>query len=301
MMWVARAKPGILTHPRYSLFKLLLHSALSMLLQAPPKTSYDLNFRCFGFPIRVSPWFWLGACFFGYGLTQSFDRMFEDASPGPLPLLLLWVGCMFLSILIHELGHALAYRRYGIESSIVLYHFGGLAIPGRSSDFSGRSASSLSPQQRMWVSFAGPLLQIASAIAITASFKLFGSGLSFAKDGMVYSSSLWPIDLIPGFTDGTPINSPGLYALLIFYLLPSFLWALLNLLPVWPLDGGQIAGSIVQLRGGPPTLPIQISLVTAIGIAVYAFSNGQTYLALMFAMLGFSSYQMLEQFRGRGY
>ena len=272
-----------------------------MLLQAPPETPYDLNFRCLGFPVRVSAWFWLGALMFGYSLTLGMNRLFQGSGPGQLPLLLVWMGCLFLSILVHELGHALAFRRYGIESSIVLYHFGGLAIPGRSTRSPGRSAGSLSPKEDIVVALAGPGLQIASALLVTAIIKFSGYGLSFTQDGMVYGFGLWPMDLIPGFSDGAPIDSPGLFALVMLYLMPSFLWALLNLLPVLPLDGGRVVNAIVQSRRGPRALSIQISLITAVGVAVYAYGNGDTYLAMMFAMLAFSSYQMLQPHGGNGY
>lgn len=265
------------------------------MLQAPPPTPYDLNFNCLGFPVRISSWFWLGAVLFGFSFTRSLDQRFAESSPGQLPLMLVWTACLLLSILIHELGHALAFRRYGIESSIVLYHFGGLAIPNHSS-FGGASSGDLTPKQDMWVSFAGPLLQIASAVVITAVVKALGYGLSYTDDEWVYSMNLWPIDLIPGFVDGEPLDSPGLYALLTFYLVPSFLWSLLNLVPVFPLDGGQICQSIVEIQGRPRTLSLQISLATAAIIAAYGFTNGQTYLGFMFAMLGITNYQLLQQY-----
>ncbi len=103
-----------------------------MLLQEPPETPYDLRFQLLGFPVRVSWTFWLGAVVFGYEFARQIDFIAMAAglnSPGAGPLLLLWILCLLVSILIHELGHALAFRQFGIQSSIVLYHFGGLAIP----------------------------------------------------------------------------------------------------------------------------------------------------------------------------
>ena len=88
---------------------------------------------CSDFPVRVSWTFWLGAIVFGYEFAQQIDIIAVAAGLiqprqsgrccccGRL--------CLLVSILIHELGHALAFRQFGIQSSIVLYHFGGLAIP----------------------------------------------------------------------------------------------------------------------------------------------------------------------------
>ena len=268
------------------------------MLQAPDVTPYDLHFQVLGFPVRISAWFWLGATFFGFALAKGLDDLFEQDSPGRLPLLLLWNACLLVSIVIHELGHALAFRRFGIESSIVLYHFGGLAIPERSSDFRGRNASSLSPKEDLIVAFSGPLLQVVSGLLVWGVIKISGHGLSFTG---YYPMPLWPFDLIPGFTSGESIERPILYSLLVFYLLPSFLWALLNLIPVLPLDGGRICSAIVQWNNGSLSLSFQISLITAIVVAVYAYSNGDTYLAMMFALFGYNNYQRLEQFGGRSF
>ena len=67
-----------------------------------------------------------------------------------MPYLVLWIICVFVSILIHEMGHVLMGRLFGAEGHIVLYSFGGLAIGSK------RLADRW---QRIAVSFAGPLAQ----------------------------------------------------------------------------------------------------------------------------------------------
>src|SRR5205807_2354897 len=78
---------------------------------------------------------------------------------------LIWVACMFVSILVHELGHVIAGRLFGTNGHIVLYGFGGLAI--------GSSALT-NRWKRIFVYFAGPL----------AGFILFGLVWAFAKYGL---------------------------------------------------------------------------------------------------------------------
>ena len=51
------------------------------------------------------------------------------ASAGGILQLLVWVAVVFVSILFHELGHALAFRFYGQPSRIVLYMAGGMTVP----------------------------------------------------------------------------------------------------------------------------------------------------------------------------
>ena len=77
-----------------------------MLLQAPDESPYDIRFDLFGFSTRISWTFWLTAAVLGYSLCQFTDMSFAPNSPGAFALLFIWAGCMGLSILIHELGHA---------------------------------------------------------------------------------------------------------------------------------------------------------------------------------------------------
>ncbi|MGI9473155.1 MAG: site-2 protease family protein, partial [Rubripirellula sp.] len=156
-----------------------------MLLQEPAQSPYDLRFNLFGFSVRIAWTFWLAGLVFGFSLARYLDEgVFATVSPGLLPLLLLWTLCLLVSILIHELGHAFAFRRYGIESTIVLYHFGGLAIPTDS--FSpGRSYQQLTPKQDILVSLAGPIAQMLSALVVIGAVKAAGY-------------SLWVFTIMPG-------------------------------------------------------------------------------------------------------
>ena len=108
--------------------------------QPPPQTRYDLNFTLFGFPVRVSPLFWVMALLFGLGLRGFWQ-------------ILIWIIVVFFSILLHELGHGIAMRLYGQESYIVL-HFGGVAVP-TSSRWGGPASRTTTEQ--VVISLAGPL------------------------------------------------------------------------------------------------------------------------------------------------
>ncbi len=267
-----------------------------MLLQEPAESPYDVRFELFGFPIRIAWTFWLGAVVFGYGLVDGIDRMLGMESPGRFPLLALWGGCVLVSILIHELGHAFAFRACGLESSVILYHFGGLAVPRGS--FAGRrgvTTSSLSSGQDLMIAAAGPVAQILSAVLLVGVVKAFGYrviAFAFLPGGL---------DRIPGVLEGNPIESGALFALLAFYIFPSVLWALLNLIPVWPLDGGRILRSIVLIFGGRTELSLWISLIAAALMAVYGFQARQLFLGILFLSLAISNYQMLQMHGGWRY
>jgi Zn-dependent protease len=270
-----------------------------MLLQEPGHSPYDLRFQLLGFPVRICWTFWLAGLVFGYQFARGMDARFEildpGSSPGFAPLLLLWTVCLLVSILIHELGHAVAYRRYGIEASVVLYHFGGLAIP--TSSFSpGRGFGMLSPKQSIWVSVAGPLAQIASAVLLVAAVK--AAGYRVTAFAMMPGP---PFYKIPGVLQGAEIEIPGLFALVAFYIFPSVLWALLNLIPVLPLDGGNIMRSIVQLTGGNVSQALWVSVIAGGLMAAYGFSIDHHYMGLLFLVLAVSNFQALQQTGGTHY
>lgn len=292
-----------------------------MFLAEPQRTPYDLHFQIFGFEIRVSPFFWLLAAVLGWSWSHAYDnrlagyetvslqvaelpdtpehqvlQSLADSNPGAGALLLIWISAVFLSILIHELGHAFAMRYYGIHSSVVLYHFGGLAIPDSAGSF-GRGRRSDSKDQIV-ISIAGPAAQLLLAVLLVLITQASGYALSSFPFpfGIPFLESAIPLDA------GKPISSMPLLALLHFTILPSVFWAFLNLLPVYPLDGGQISREVFAIFSPSDGIKNSLLLSVATGgaVAIYFLMNNQTMAAMMFGMLAFSSYQVLQAYSGRG-
>jgi membrane-associated protease RseP (regulator of RpoE activity) len=80
-----------------------------------PPAKGELRFNLLGFPVRVQPFFWLTAVFLG-------------ASAGGPAHIGTWVAVVFVSVLVHELGHAMAARLFGSPARIMLYGLGGLTV-----------------------------------------------------------------------------------------------------------------------------------------------------------------------------
>jgi Zn-dependent protease len=189
------------------------------MFQEPQHTQFDLKWWMFGIHFRVHPFFWLFSAMLGWWMVEALGLQF----------LLVWVLCVFVSILLHEMGHVFAMRLFGGDGHIVLFAFYGLAIPNRT--FPSR-------WQRIFVSFAGPLAQ----------FILFG--LLKVLDWQLRSSGTF-------FT-----LHPLVRAVLVFLLDINWYWPLLNLLPIWPLDGGQISRELfVWLL---PSRGVRASLILSI-------------------------------------
>ncbi len=253
-----------------------------MFLSEPGQTGYDIQFNLFGFPVRVHPLFFLGPLLFGRGLIEG---------QGNIGISLLVVTLVFfVSILLHELGHALAFRLFGIDSRIVLHWMGGLAIPDRGS-WNSREVS-LTPNQQMIVSVAGP------AANVVLAFAMIGVGLAIG--GRLGRLEFLPIP-VANLAGSTFAKGEYLQLFFIAMSLLNLLWAVLNLVPIFPLDGGQIARAFmlkIDPRDG-----LQNSLYLSIGVAalacVYAMSTENIFLAIFCGYLAYESWQSLQRLSGR--
>lgn len=244
-----------------------------MFLVDPPPTAADLRFRLFGFPIRVTPWFWLAAVLLSVR---------GDTSPEAV---LTWVAVVFVSILVHELGHAFAIRFFGGESRITLYHFGGLAMD----DHVDRSA-----REQIIISLAGPVAGFLLAGVVVVILAATGHLAGF-RLGLI-PIQYWAYDAEGA---GFPLRD-RLVGHLLFV---NFAWGLVNLLPIYPLDGGRISREIfVEVNAGRGVVQsLWLSVIAAAAFAVYTlFTWGGLFVPIMFGMLAFSSYQMLQAYTGRG-
>jgi stage IV sporulation protein FB len=251
------------------------------LFQPPPLTRYDLRFRFAGVPVRVHPLFWLMALLFG-------------ASAGSLVNLLVWIVVLFISILGHELGHAFAMRMYGIDSRIVLHLAGGLTIPESVRWGSRRASVSLGSTQSMIVSFAGPF----------AGFLLAGLVILavVASGGSVFISKLFGVIPLP--MAQLPVSSYVANLVVMTFLWINVFWGLINLMPVYPLDGGDIAReALVRMdpRRGLRT-SLLVSAVAGLIIALLGLTLFHSmYIAFLFGILAIESYQAYQAHFGNMY
>ncbi len=245
------------------------------LFQVPPPTRYDLRFNLAGFPVRVHPLFWLIAVLLGY-------------SSGNILQILIWVLVVFISILVHELGHALAFRRYGLSSQIVLHFAGGLTVP-ESTLWGSRWANvALGPNQNIFISLAGPGAGFILAAAAIVGVILAG--------GEIIMTRLLGFIPIPGLAL-LPFGGNLLNMFVTALLWVNIFWGLINLLPVYPLDGGNVARNVLvqvdPVDGVRKSLWVSVIAGALIAIVAFFFL-GSLYMAILFGILAFQSYQSLQ-------
>jgi Zn-dependent protease len=259
-------------------------------LAEPPRTQFDLNFQALGFPVRIHPLFWLVAIIMGFSGRQGIT-------------IVIWVFSMFVSILIHELGHALMMRRFRRDAHIVLYAMGGLAIEGRPQgsfgspwsfeSYSPYQSKARTPYEQILISAAGPGIQLLLAAGLILLLQATGS--------KVYPDFTYIFPNLEIHAAGVFSENPNLYRLADDMLAINIFWPLMNLLPVLPLDGGQIALQLLVQQDPWHGMQRALWLSVFAGGAMAAFSLvilKEPFLMMLFASLAVSSYLTLQQSGG---
>ena len=199
--------------------------------------------------------FWALAAFLGGGLRAQSAQDWHRV--------ILFMVAVFISIIIHELGHALAGIRFGASTpSIQLHGLGGIARFRQ---------DQLNRRQRILLTLAGPGASILLAIAF------FGIAIVLYQAGQ---PSSYPQILINYFVD--------------VMVTINVFWTIINLFPVLPLDGGQILRESL----GPDRLRLTciISLMTLVILAGLLWIETRSiYNMIVMAFLGSYTWNMLQQ------
>jgi Zn-dependent protease len=206
-----------------------------------------LHFSILGIPIRIEPWFWITMAFIGGGLgaSSSIDIM----------LVLVFMFAGFLSILIHELGHAVMIRKYGLPTSITLQAFGGYAA---------YPAGRLSRKQSFLVTAAGPGVQLVFGILLIVLARYLS-----IPDGSLF------------------------YPFLRDLIWVSIAWSILNCLPVYPMDGGQMLAAVLGPKKQRYVHLISSIVALVIGLAGYFFL-GTILLPIFMALFAWQNWQAFQ-------
>ncbi len=177
--------------------------------------------------------------------------------------LLVWVGVVFVAILLHELGHAFAAQFYRQNPQIELHAMGG--------ETKWSWVGEVKWYQRIMISLAGP-------------------GIGFLVGGLLYFGGVSRL-----------IVEPYLLRLALHdFLWVTLAWGVFNLLPLLPLDGGQALSEALQhWLGGDKgrLLARRVSCVTGVAGLVAALALNQVWVALM---CGFFAFDNFQRMRGPG-
>lgn len=213
-----------------------------------------LTFTLFRFPIQIH---WSFAIVLVFVLDSEL----------PLPAMALWAVTVFVSILIHELGHAFTARHYGGSvDSVLLYAMGGLTRWRRG--HRGRN-------RRFLVSAAGSGLQILVGLAVfgLARQGLFGDAAMLSMRSPVQINFWWA-----GYREYYVAFVAGAFVWV------SVFWGLLNWVPVAGLDGSHMLRELM-VKINPETGVLHskiIGLIFSVLLAVILFQYGFRFAPFIF-------------------
>ncbi|MDI1248263.1 MAG: site-2 protease family protein [Lacunisphaera sp.] len=208
-------------------------------------------FKVFGIQLAVHASFVLLLAYYGY------EGWVEGGLPG-----LLWsvglISLFFVCVILHELGHSLTARRYGVRTArILLLPIGGMAeleqIPRK-------------PSAELLITVAGPAV----------NFVLVALLLPFAWHGIFSEEEV-------------ALYSPA--GLAIQLCIANLIMGVFNLVPVFPMDGGRIFRALLAIR-----LPyvratywaVMVGRVLAVLLAVWALYKDNYMLAVLFMFIFFA-------------
>ncbi len=226
----------------------------------------EWQFRLFGTDVRVQIWFWVS-------IVMMAGR--DDARAA-----VIWIVVCFVSVMLHEFGHVAAMRLVGERPEVVLSAWGGMTTSNR--------LSSRNVVTQVVVSMAGPV----------AGFCLAGIVLAIAHAAGAQTGLRFHLYVIPSLWS---VFSSGIY-LNVFVndlLFVNFYLGLMNLLPIYPLDGGQTARALLEqyMVEGGRRRAFLVSAITAAIVAVLGVFASSIFMVVLFGVLGAASAQEYEKLR----
>jgi Zn-dependent protease len=170
--------------------------------------------RLAGIPLFVHWTFLILLAFIGF---RAYAVSGEDL--GAAMRAVLMVLAVFGCVVLHELGHALMARRFGVPTAdITLLPIGGVARLQRIPE---------KPSQELLVALAGPAVNVVIAVVLIGGLVLSGAGLA---------------DMMPSVNLFDPDDNP--FATLAFI---NVFLVIFNLIPAFPMDGGRVLRALLAM------------------------------------------------------
>ncbi len=228
-----------------------------------------IRFSLFGVSVSIHPTLWLTLAVLGGVLTSTGIQDLLSVS--------LFVVAGFICLLSHEMGHALVGRFFaGNRPEVHLAWLGG--------DCSHVGAS-FTRTQGVMMTIAGPAASLLLGILSAVVLCLYVGDFSFG----LYLTRYFLFNVIPG--EALQFWS---YMPLLFFcnmVAVSFWWTVLNLLPVFPLDGGQVMNGLMR----SPRLMHGVSLYIAVTLFVVFSVLGMWIACLFMLALSVLNYRFRQQ------
>lgn len=199
-------------------------------------------------PIIIHPTFWILCGFIAFLNSQ-----------GNWLHMVMWVGIIFISVLVHELGHALTALFFGRKPHIEFVALGGVTY---------HDSQKLKPWKRFLITLNGPVFGLLLALVATILLS------------------------IPAF-----LQHPPLVMIARWFLFVNIFWTLVNLLPVVPLDGGQLLQIVLEKIFGLKGIRYGYfaSMVIAVLLSLVSFLYQSFLAGAFFFLFAYQGYEAWKQ------
>lgn len=233
-----------------------------------------IRFTLFGVQVSIHPTLWLTLAILG--------RAYMVSNLVELMSALLFIIAAFVVLLMHEMGHALVGRRLGGGApSVYLAWLGG--------DCTNETAR-LTRMQGVVMTAAGPLASLAVGLVTYLILCLYVGDFGLASVLSVgFAFGVMPAEVLMAY--------PPLAIFFFFYLIEvSFWWTILNMLPIFPLDGGQIMQGLMKSRVQMHAISLTVAIVLSLAFAVL----GLWLLSIFMILLAVLNHKFYQESRNGG-
>lgn len=186
---------------------------------------------------------------------------------------------LYVCVIMHEYGHALTARRYGVDTrDIIMFPIGGVARLERIPE---------KPMQEFFIAIAGPLVNVVIAICLVP--------LVFTLDPeAAYGINLRYPELLDATNFSWNIILPTLFV-------SNIVLVLFNLIPAFPMDGGRVLRSLLSIKLGrlrATQIAAILGQIVAVGFLIWGLYSSHFITALIGVFVFFAArneYQMVQQ------
>jgi Zn-dependent protease len=232
--------------------------------------------KLFGIPVRIH---WTFSFLF---VLVFFSARMEEGDWTYIAWSIVFILTIFFCVVLHEFGHALTARRFGVDTvDIILSPIGGIARLSRLPE---------KPFQEFQVAIAGPLVNIAIALVLLPVILFF-----FQEEFQFLLGALLNRQME---TNSDSITSTQLFLPSIFLL--NITLAVFNMFPAFPMDGGRIVRALLSIRLGRKkatriaSLMGQALAVVLMGIGLWQFNILTVFIGIFVFFTAYQEYRMVK-------
>ena len=231
-----------------------------------------LHFTIFGIPVIIQHFSWL--------ILGILGLLFFEHLENPLPAILLFIVVGMLSILAHEMGHAVASRAFTRATPVIII-----------SNLGGTTYHPISMPSRLkhfLMTLAGPLSGYMLGVLMSLALGIQVGNALLGVETYVLHPLVAPN--LPLVLADMGLLHPVMGLMYAIFFMITFWWTVFNLMPILPMDGGQL----LLTATNKPKLAAGIGLALSSVFAIYFISGGSIFMGMMLGYFAWINWQIFN-------